>query len=623
MCGIAGIWSKSGQPVVPDDVQYMLDRMVHRGPDAEGVWSSDQLALGNRRLKILDLSDEANQPFTDGLDVLVFNGRIFNYRELRAELEGSHPFRTHCDTEVLFRALQKWGTDALQRIYGQFAFAFFSQSDQTLLLARDHVGICPLYVLETDEFLYFASEVRPLLKFHAGRLNPDAVLDYFTYRYTIQNGKTLFKDIRRFHPAHFLLIDLHRGKRIDQRYWRLDFNTRPIAKEEAQRTLNGLLDTEIFRQRSADVPVGLYLSGGIDSGALLAGYARSSSSIEAFTLQMQETDPDVIRVEELARTIGFRPNIVPFSDRYFDQLGDVIEDLEEPFGDLIVCANHMLARTAASKVKVVLSGEGGDEAFFGYDHQRAFLKLLPLTSNSLLRRSACAALAMTPPWLFARLQSYPGYFAAEEMEKVRQVVANMAEPADAYIRLVSLFSPTELKQLFTPDFWQRTSRSADFDTIRETFAVDDEIWKSVFRVEIEQLTMIVNLLKQERFGMHFSLEGCVPFASKPVLEFVASLPYAILCTKTNKELILNYSQQKVIKKKPFSFFHDKQHLARLLQLMDRFVSPQQVSANGIFSGVEIRRLRVAAEAGSILGVKKAMAVLVFAVWHQRFGLSWQ
>lgn len=601
----------------------MLGRMVHRGPDAEGVWNSDRLVLGNRRLKILDLSDEANQPFTDGLDVLVFNGRIFNYRELRSELGESYSFKTQCDTEVLFRALQKWGTDALQRIYGQFAFAFFSQSDQTLLLARDHVGICPLYVLETDEFLYFASEVRPLLKFHAGRLDPDAVLDYFTYRYTIQNGKTLFKDIQRFHPAHFSLIDLHRGKRIDQRYWRLDFNTRDITKEEAQCTLNGLLDAEISSQRSADVPVGLYLSGGIDSGALLAGYARTASSIEAFTLQMQETDPDVTRVEELARTIGFRPNIVPFSDRYFDQLGDVIEDLEEPFGDLIVCANHMLARTAASKVKVVLSGEGGDEAFLGYDHQRAFLKLLPLNSNSLLRRSASSVLAITPPWLFARLQSYPGYFAAEEMTKVRQVVSKMAEPADAYVQLVSLFSPVELKQLFTPAFWQRTSRSADIETIRETFAVDDEIWKSVFRVEVEQLTMIVNLLKQERFGMHFSLEGCVPFASKPVLEFVASLPYDVLCTKINKELILNYSQQKVIKKKPFSFFHDKQHLARLLQLMDQFVSPQQVSADGIFSGAEVRRLRVAAEAGSILGVKKAMAVLVFAVWHQRFGLSWQ
>lgn len=622
MCGIAGIWSKSGRPAVPEDVRHMLGKMVHRGPDAEGIWASDKLVLGNRRLKILDLSDEANQPFSDGSDVLVFNGRIFNYRELRSELSSRYPFKTECDTEVLFRALQEWGTEALQKVYGQFAFAFYSRTSRTLLLARDHVGICPLYLYETDDFLYFSSEVHPLLKFHSGLLESDAVLDYFTYRYTIQNGRTLFKGIHRFHPAHYSLIDLQAGSRSERRYWRLEFNTRPIEKDEAQHALNALLDNEIARQRSTDVPVGLYLSGGIDSGALLAGYSRSSSSIEAFTLQMQEIDPDVIRVRELARSIGFNPNIIQFPEEYFDQLGTVVEDLEEPFGDLIICANHMLARTAAGKVKVVLSGEGGDEAFFGYDHQRAFLKLLPLSSSTLLRRAASGILAVTPAWLFARIQSYPGHFASDEMAKVRGVVAEMHRPADAYAQLVSLFSPTELEKLFAPGFWQQTSREADIKSIREAFDIDDALWKSVFRVEVEQLTMIVNLLKQERFGMRFSLEGCVPFASKPVLEFVASLPFDVLCTKVNKELILNYGDQQVMKKKPFSFFHDKQHLARLLALMDQFVSPKQVESDGIFSLGEISRLRATAESGSILGVKKAMAVLVFAVWHQRFGLRW-
>jgi asparagine synthase (glutamine-hydrolysing) len=622
MCGIAGIWSKTDRPAQTDHLQHMLGLMVHRGPDAEGIWASDSLVLGNRRLKILDLSDAANQPFTDGRDVLVFNGRIFNFREIRAELEGTYSFKTNCDTEVLFRALQTWKADALQKIYGQFAFAFYSHADQTLLLARDHAGICPLYVLETDEALYFSSEIHPLLKFQSGRLDPDAVLDYFTYRYNIQNGRTLFGGIRRFHPAHFSLIDLKRRTKTDQRYWRIDFDTRRISASEAQATLNGLLDVEIARQQSADVPVGIYLSGGIDSGALLTGYARSSPAIQSFTLQMQKADPDVIRVEELSRAMGFQANVVEFSDSYFDQLGDVVEDLEEPFGDLIVCANHVLARTASGSVTVVLSGEGGDEAFLGYDHQRAFLKLLPLSSNAAFRRATTAALGLTPAWLFARMQSYPGHFSRDEMQKVRDVAAMMDHPADAYVRLVSLFSGDELQSLFTPAFWKQTSGTADIETIRETFAVDDEVWKSVFRVEIEQLTLIVNLLKQERFGMRFSLEGCAPFASKPVLEFVASLPYEVLHTRINKELILNYSQQRVIKKKPFSFFHNKQRLARLIQLMDLHASTQRIEEDGIFSVEAIRRLRAALETGSILAVKKAMAVTVFMVWHRRFLLRW-
>lgn len=623
MCGIAGIWSKTDRPALADDLQHMLGLMVHRGPDAEGIWTSESLVLGNCRLKVLDLSDEANQPFTDGRDVLVFNGRIFNFREIRSELEDTYSFKTSCDTEVLFRALQTWKTGALQKIYGQFAFAFYSHSDQTLLLARDHVGICPLYVLETDEALHFSSEIHPLLKFQSRRLDPDAVLDYFTYRYTIQNGRTLFDGIRRFHPAHFSLIDLGRKTRNDQRYWRINFDTKDISRNEAQATLNRLLDTEIGRQQSADVPVGIYLSGGIDSGALLTGYARSSPSIQSFTLQMQEADPDVIRVEELSRKMGFQTNIVQFSDLYFDQLGDVVENLEEPFGDLIVCANHILARTASENVTVVLSGEGGDEAFLGYDHQRAFLKLLPLSSNAFLRYATKTALGMTPAWLFSHIQSYPGYFSRDEMRKVRDVAAMMDQPADAYVRLVSLFSGDELQSLFTPAFWKQTSGAPDIETIRETFAVDDAAWKSVFRVEIEQLTLIVNLLKQERFGMRFSLEGCAPFVSKPVLEFVASLPYDVLHTKINKELILNYSQQEVIKKKPFSFFHNQQRLTRLIQLMDLHVSIQRVEEDGIFSVPAIHRLRAALESGSILAVKKAMAVLVFVVWHHRFSLQWQ
>ncbi len=623
MCGIAGIWSKTSRPASVSDVQHMLDKMVHRGPDAQGVWTSDRLVLGNRRLKILDLSDDGNQPFTDGTDVLVFNGRIFNHKEIRAELEKTYAFKSTCDTEVLFRALQAWGTEALQKVYGQFAFAFYSKVGNTLLLARDHVGICPLYVMETEEHLYFSSEIHPLLKFHSGRLDPDATLDYFTYRYNIQNGKTLFKGIQRFHPAHFCLIHLNTQTKRDERYWNLSFKTQKINMEQAQAQLDTLLDAEIARQQNTDVPVGIYLSGGIDSGALLQGYSRSSSSIQSFTLQMQEQDPDVARVEELSKKLGLKKNIAVFSDSYFDQLETVIEDLEEPFGDLIVCANHLLAKTASRDVTVVLSGEGGDESFLGYDHQRAFLKLLPLHGRGLLRKLTSAALRMMPAWLFARIQSYPGYFSTDEMKKVRKVVGKMSDASDAYIELISLFPRDELPSLFSANFWKQTSGSPDVQTISESFAKDEELWRSVFRVEVEQLTLIVNLLKQERLGMHFSLESCVPFASKPVLEFVASLPKELLYRKINKELILNYSHQPRIKKMPFSFFHNKQHLAKLIQLMDKHVNTERVEAEGILSVSEVRRIRDSLETGSILAVKKAMAILVFCVWYRRFSLRYQ
>jgi len=623
MCGIAGIWSKCGKDINPNSINRMLGQLIHRGPDAEGVWRSNNLVLGNRRLKILDLSDEANQPFTDGEDVLVFNGRIFNYRDIREKLSKRYVFKTSCDTEVLFRALQFWGRDALEIIEGQFAFAFFSAQDQKLFVARDHVGIAPLYTYETDEFFYFSSEIKPLLDFHQGRLNNDAVLDYLTFRHTIQNGRTLFKNIHRFAPGHVLSVDMKTGERSHHRYWRLKFETKDISFDEAQDTLNNLLDDQIAKQQETDVPTGLYLSGGIDSGALLSGFSRSSDKLLPFTLQMQADDADVNRVQELSKEFHFKPNIVPLNDNVFGDIGHVVEKLEEPFGDLIICANELLARHAGESLKVVLSGEGGDEAFLGYDHQRAFLKLTDWTSNSVSKYLVRAGLALTPAPIFAKLQSYPGGFGAAEMQKIRRVAQHTDNPADAYLALVSLYSNQELHGALTPEFISTTAGEADYDTIRKTFEVDDAVWKSVFRVEVEQLTLVVNLLKQDRFSMSHSLEGCVPFVAKPILDFAASLPPDLLRTKVNKVLVQNYSGSKTTKKKPFSLFNDPRFIKRLSELMDRELSPKKIEAAGIFSKHHIELLKKEIESGGIMAVKKAMAVLVFSIWQERFGLSWR
>lgn len=625
MCGIAGIWSRKENHIRRQSLLEMMTAMKHRGPDAEGVWSVPGLMLGHKRLKILDLSDAANQPFSDGKNALVFNGEIFNYLCLKKELSGMFNFRTQSDTEVLFYALQVWGEKALDKIDGQFAFAFYDSSARTLILARDHAGICPLYTLQAEDTLYFASEIKPLLSIKKRSLNAAGVVDYFMYRYNIQNGRTLFSDIRRFPPAHFLKIDLNTGYQTERCYWRLEFNKRQQAGDQAQLHLNRTIDSEITAQKMADVPVGMYLSGGIDSRALLSGFAKSTPDIKSFTLTFSKKDSDYYRVEELAKRFKFQRNTIEFSENDFNNLEDAVRALEEPFGDLIICANYVLARKASESVRVVLSGEGGDEAFCGYDHQRAFFRLLDLSRRRITDLFLNSSLKILPPMVFKILKLYPGIFGHDELLRIRKVSRKICEPVEAYLDLIALFDRDELKSLFSAKFINRFPVDPDTKPIREIFAKEQEVWHAVMRSEIEQLTLIINLLKHDRFGMNFSMEGRLPFVSRQVLQFSASLPYSELYSKVNKSLLLNYSGYRGIQKKPFSVFTNQSHLDTLIRLMDRYVTQDKVIESGILSWPEIQRLRSKLARGGLLSVKRAMAVVVFMVWLKIFrdNLQWQ
>ena len=623
MCGIAGIWNKEGKRSLEPRLQTLVRKMRHRGPDAEGVWSKNNLALGHSRLKIIDLSNNANQPFTDGNDVLVFNGEIFNFMELKKKLPGNYVYKTSSDTEVLFRALQCWGVDALKKIDGQFAFAFYDDDEKSLMLARDHVGICPLYTMENDNEIIFASEIRPILELNKSPIDPQGVLDYFSYRYNIQNGHTLFANIKRFHPANYWLIDLINNKIKKKRYWRLRFNKENYNNNNIQETFNELFDSQVKVQTISDVPIGIYLSGGIDSGALLSGFSKVISPINSFSLEFSKDDEDINRVNALNRKIPFNKNIIPFNQQSLDTIEDVIFSLEEPFGDLIICANYLLANYASRSVKVVLSGEGGDEAFMGYDHQRAFMKMLSLGKSVNNRFMINTLLKIIPSSLLSIVNTYPGGFGSEEQRRIQETFRNITTPVDAYLNLVKLFNDKELNTLFLKSFLSNAPDGPDRIPLDEIFHMDNHIWQSIMRSEIEQLILIVNLLKQERLAMRFSLEGRVPLVSRKVLEFAASLPIEKLFGGINKEYLVRYSGSNIIRKKPFSVFAHKEYKKMLIILMDKYADKQSVYETGILSWEYVEQLRNSINRGGLIVVKKAMVVLVFLIWWKKYSVPYK
>jgi asparagine synthase (glutamine-hydrolysing) len=617
MCGIVAIWSKTGKPVNRDLLSSMQLRLKHRGPDAEGLWMQENLGFAHSRLKIIDLSDNANQPFMDGNDVLIFNGEIFNYKELRSEL-APYRFKTTSDTEVLFRAVQEWDVAALEKISGQFAFVFYSKGRSTLLVARDHVGICPLYTYEADDYLYIASEIKPLLEVKKFAIDPQGVFDYFAYRYNIQNGLTLFEGIRRFAPGHYWQIDLKNNTIKKNRYWRLEFRETAYRPEELQDRFEELLDSEISLQSTADVPVGIYLSGGIDSKALLCGYSKAVDRIDSFTVSFASDDPDVKLVNILEQKMSFNKNVLPFTPDIFDHIEDVVLAMEEPFADLIICANYLLAQQASELVKVVLSGEGGDEVFMGYDHQRAFLKMRKMGEKGIAYSLMNLVLRLCPTSLLSLANPYPGGFGTEEHRRIREVFGKISGPVDAYIRLVSLFDAEALRSLFSDDAVDMAPRGPDTEPIREIFEHDKYVWQAVMRSEIEQLTLIVNLLKQDRFGMRFSLEGRVPLVSLQVIDFAASLPVNRLLSKVNKEFLIRYSSSRPLKKRPFSVFASPVYRQILMDLMNRYADRRSVAECGLLSWDAIAAISSAARRGQMLAIKKAMAVVIFMIWWKVF-----
>ena len=382
MCGIAGLLNLDGAPVSPRVLQNMTDAIAHRGPDGEGHWIEGSLGLGHRRLAIIDLSPLGHQPMmsSDGCYVLSYNGEIYNFRELRAELEAKgHGFRSTSDSEVLLTALQAWGPKALDRFNGMFAFALWDRQKKTLMLARDRYGIKPLYIGRVGARLAFASEQKAILTLpnFPRELNSEALYEYFTFQ-NIFSDNTLLKHITLMPAGHYCLIDL-KGSSTDLKftqYW--DYNFRePDQKADRQEyieELDRLFKQAVNRQLVSDVELGSYLSGGMDSGSITAIAAQSFPNLKTFTCGFDLSSASGIelafdeRVRAEAMSAKFKTEHYEMVLKAGDMercLPKLARHLEEPrVGQSY--PNYYAAQLASKFVKVVMSGAGGDELFGGY-----------------------------------------------------------------------------------------------------------------------------------------------------------------------------------------------------------------------------------------------------------------
>lgn len=523
MCGIAGLFDiKGSRPYEASLLEEMTDVIAHRGPDGAGLHLEPGLALGHRRLAIIDLSGGA-QPMrtTDRSLTIVFNGEIYNFLELRAELEAKGAqFVTRSDTEVLLHGWRAWRERLFERLNGMFALALYDAREETLVLARDRFGKKPLhYALLDDGGLVFGSEIKSLLRVPEvdRELDPHAVADFFALGY-VPDPKTIYRAIRKLPPAHLLIARRGRGTLL-RRYWSLlDTLGAPDSGEEA---LADRLRAAVGRRLISDVPLGALLSGGVDSSAVVALMTEAGCRTpRTFSIAFAERDYDETRyAAQVAERYGADHEVRQLDPDDFSLIPRLPEIYDEPFGDVSAIPTFAVCAQARRFVTVALSGDGGDEALAGYRryafqlNEERLRALVPAN----LRRSVFGTLADLYPqgsWLPQRLRAKAAF---RELS---------LDPAEAWVRMASALHEPLRSQLFSGDFKRALGGYDPGDVVRTAFNVDaplDPLQRAQY-ADVQTYLPGDILTKVDRASMANSLELRSPMLDPEFFAWSFSLP---------------------------------------------------------------------------------------------------
>src|SRR5579862_3609303 len=448
MCGIAGFFHGNGTPPGdwPSVLAAMTRTLVHRGPDDEGYFADAAVHLGHRRLRVVDV-ETGHQPVSneDGSVWLTFNGEIYNFPELRHELETKgHRFRTRSDTETIVHAYEEWDTACLDRLRGMFAFALWDARRRRLLLARDRLGKKPLYYARVDEALVFGSEIKALAAFPGldRSIDLEAVSDYFSLLY-IPRDKSIFRSVRKLLPGHYLLADA--AGTCVRGYWDLDFTPTAQTGDRPAERLAGLLRDAVAVRLRSDVPLGAFLSGGIDSTAVVGLMAQLAGPVMTASIGFSEQSFDELPYARAAAhhfgTDHRECVVTADAVRILDQL---TWHYDEPFGDSSAVPTYWVAKLARERVTVALSGDGGDESFAGYRRYRfdAFENKVRAAMPASVRRPLFGVLGLL----------YPKADFLPQVLRGKAFLSNVARtPSDAYLASVSVMSEADTARLLNGD----------------------------------------------------------------------------------------------------------------------------------------------------------------------------
>jgi asparagine synthase (glutamine-hydrolysing) len=604
MCGICGlVYFDREKPVPEETLRFLTDSMAHRGPDDSGYFLAGHVGLGHRRLSIIDL-ERGRQPICneDESVVVVLNGEIYNFQEIRAELSGSwHRFVTDSDTEVLVHGYEEWGIEGLlKRCNGMFAFGLYDRKKDVLFLVRDRMGKKPLYYAALKDGLAFASELRGLV---AGGLVPKAVdpvaLNHYVRLHFPYGAHSLIRGIERVLPGQYLRVDLKRGACRPHRYWVLRNGARPEARtlQDSCERLRFLLRDSVRLRRIADVPVGTFLSGGLDSSLITGLLSELIQPLNTFSIGFEQAGFDESPYSKAVSSFfgTEHQHLLLTGKKFAALLGEILKKMDEPLADAAIVPTYWLSREARKSVTVILTGEGSDELFAGYDYYEGFLK---------------------------------GPLTPQDRAEIRRKILRLPSEDDPPRSLLSGFSftlPEGLqRQLIRPEYRVSGSLRQYYETLQRGYDLRDGTHlDQALMADMRGWLVDDVLMKLDKMSMLNSLEVRAPFLDYRLVEFALSVP---------DEFRIRQGAEKFLLKEAFRDFLPRPILARRKQgfnlpveawmrsalrpLVMESLSPSRIRKSGFFDDATLSTLIERHQARRASYQRILLAVLMFEMWWE-------
>jgi asparagine synthase (glutamine-hydrolysing) len=632
MCGISGFadFNKKSNEVI---LQQMNRTMVHRGPDGEGygVYNTDAavIGLGHRRLSIIDLSEAGSQPQTFGSLHITFNGEIYNYAEIKKELqEKGHQFHSHSDTEVILHAYATWGSAALHKFIGMFAFVIFDDSNQKLFACRDRAGVKPFYYYWKDDLFLFGSELKAIIKHpdFTKSINVDAAAAYMQLGY-VPTPHCIFNDTYKLKPGHFLEIDIKSKTLKTQQYWNVyDAYNKPLLKIDLPEAIveTEKLLTNAFQYRMvSDVPVGVFLSGGYDSSCVTALLQKNNTEkIKTFTIGVPDAGlNEAPFAKEIAAHLGTDHTEYYCTEK---EALEIVPQLpffyDEPFADSSAIPTTLVSRIAREKVTVALSADAGDEVFAGYnryDYMMKYGKNLQRIPG-VIRKSAAAIMDIVPADRIPVLNKK--YLFHSRYEKLKTLFKNPSEQ-NILISLTQQMSENDIADLFK----QTVSKLDSAFYSKELTNTNQSSLASMMAIDYQTYLLDDILQKVDRAAMSVSLEGREPFLDHRIIEWAAQLPMQYKYNNGSKKFIIKeivhkYLPPKMMDRPKMGFGIP---VAEWLQgdlkpFVDEYFDDAFIVKQNIFNNSEIQRIKNSFYQGKTERAEKIWYLLMFQMWYDKW-----
>lgn len=627
MCGICAIiYLDKERPVDPEDLGKMCSMLVHRGPDEEGIHFERNAGLGMRRLSIIDLVT-GSQPIMneDGSIWIVCNGEIYNHLELRADLEKKgHVFKTRSDVESILHAYEEYGEDCSKKLNGMFAYAIWDQKKNIFIASRDHVGIKPFYYYFDYRRLICASELKAILQIRDIPKDIDfqALDHYLTFEYT-PSPLTIFKKIKKLQPGHSLI--LKNGSLRIKNYWVIKNTSFQSNYVDMEEQIRALLKDSVKIQLMSDVPLGAFLSGGIDSSIIVALMAQEMDQpVKTFSIGFQDSTYNELEYTRIiAKRYGTEHHEFIIQPDAVDLTEELLGYLDEPLGDFSIFPTYLVSKMAREYFTVALSGDGGDELFAGYDTYIAdkaayYYQQLP----ERIRLS-----------IFSRLLDSirPSSKKKGFINRVKRFIEGMDLPQNLHhVRWMAFMSPKIKKHLYSPELKEKLSMHAEYEFIlryfKETAAcgINDGLNKQLY-VDLKTYLPDNILVKVDRMSMANSLEARVPYLDYRFVELASSIPGNLKLKGIQTKWILKKAMADLLPneiltrgKEGFSIPIKNWLQNELRPMMMDILSPGKIKKEGLFNETYIERMKKEHLAGTQNHSHRLWALMVFEIWMDKY-----